>query len=209
MPDTDLPHPEERSAGARLGERTAAAPPTQTVGLWRIFAAFLWLGCSSFGGGSAGWLYREMVLKRRWIDDREFLAAMALAQVMPGANGVKLSVLIGRHLHGAAGAAAAVIGLLAGPFVIILAIGAVYAGVSGSALLHAMLDGIAATVVGLTFATGLRSAWHGSPGALPLAIAAVTVLCVGILRWPMIPVVLVLGPLSIGLAFLQVRRRDA
>jgi chromate transporter len=208
MPDTDLPHPEERP-GARLEERTAAAPPTQTVGLWHIFAAFLWLGCSSFGGGSAGWLYREMVLKRRWIDDREFLAAMALAQVMPGANGVKLSVLIGRHLHGAMGAAAAVIGLLAGPFAIILAIGGVYAGVSGSALLHAMLDGIAATVVGLTFATGLRSAWHGSPGALPLAIAAVTVLCVGVLRWPMIPVVLVLGPLSIGLAFLQARRRDA
>ena len=178
MPDTDLPHPEERSAGARLEGRTAAAQPTQTVNLWRIFAAFLWLGCSSFGGGSAAWLYREMVLKRRWIDDREFLAAMALAQVMPGANGIKLSVLIGRHLHGAAGAAAAVIGLLAGPFAIILAIGAVYAGVSGSALLHAMLDGIAAAVVGLTFATGLRSAWHGSPGASALAIAAVTVLCV-------------------------------
>jgi chromate transporter len=209
MPDTDLPHPEERSAGAHRHGRPAAAQPTRTVNLWRVFAAFLWLGCSSFGGGSAGWLYREMVLKRRWIDDREFLAAMALAQVMPGANGIKLSVLIGRHLHGGAGAAAAVIGLLAGPFAIILAIGAVYAGVSGSALLHAMLDGIAATVVGLTFATGLRSAWHGSPGALPLAIAAVTVLCVGILRWPMIPVVLVLGPLSIGLAFLQVRRRDA
>ena len=179
------------------------------VSLWRILGAFLRLGCTSFGGGSAGWLYREMVLKRRWIDDGVFLAAMALAQVMPGANGVKLSVLIGQHLRGGFGAAVAVFGLLAGPFAIILLIGGVYAGVSGSAPLHAMLDGVAATVVGLTLATGLRSAWHGAAGVLPLAITAVTVLCVGILRWPMLPVLLVLAPISIGLAFAKPGRRDA
>lgn len=191
---------------------TASHPPasaTQTAGLWRILGAFLWLGCTSFGGGSAGWLYREMVLKRHWVDDRIFLAAMALAQIMPGANGVKLSVLIGQHLRGAAGAVVAVFGLLAGPFAIILLIGGIYAGVSGSTLLHAMLDGVAATVVGLTLATGLRSARHGAPGALPLAITAVTVLCVGVLRWPMLPVILVLSPLSIGFAFAQGRRPRA
>ncbi len=183
------------------------APAIAAVGIWRIFGAFLWLGCTSFGGGSAGWLYREMVLKRRWIDDQTFLAAMALGQVMPGANGVKLSVLIGQHLKGAPGAAVAVFGLLAGPFAIILAVGAVYAGLGEHAILHAVLDGVAATVVGLTFATGLRSAWRGSPGALPLTIAAVTVLCVGILRWPLIPVVLALAPVSIGLAFTIPRHR--
>jgi chromate transporter len=131
---------------------------------------------------------------------------MALAQVMPGANGIKLSVLIGQHMRGAAGAAAAVFGLLAGPFAIILAIGGVYAGVSGSTLLHAMLDGVAAAVVGLTLAIGLRSAWHGAPGAMALAITGLTVLCVGILRWPMIVVILVLAPISIGLAFARARR---
>lgn len=197
-----------------LVEEPGPTPPPlalarQAVGLWRILGAFLWLGCTSFGGGSAGWLYREMVLRRRWIDDRIFLAAMALAQVMPGANGVKLSVLIGQHLRGMAGAVVAVLGLLAGPFAIILLIGGIYAGVSGSPLLHAMLDGVAATVVGLTLATGLRSAWHGAPGALPPAITAVTVLCVGVLRWPMLPVILVLAPLSIGFALLQGHRRHA
>ena len=181
--------------------------PAEIVGLWRIFGAFLWLGCTSFGGGSAGWIYREMVQRRRWIDDPGFLAAMALGQVMPGANGVKLSVLIGQRLHGAAGAAAALFGLLSGPFAIILAIGAVYTGLGGQPILHAMLDGIAAAVVGLTFATGLRSALHGAPGPVGLGITALTVLCVGILHWPLIPVVLVLAPLSIGLAFVQARRR--
>jgi hypothetical protein len=40
-----------------------------------------------------------------------------------------------------------------------------------------------------------------------LMIAAVTVLCVGILRWPLIPVVLALAPVSIGLAFTIPRHR--
>jgi len=182
------------------GELTAA------VSLWRIFGAFFWLGCTSFGGGSVGWLHREMVLKRRWIDDETFLAAMALGQVMPGANGVKLTVLIGQHLRGGVGAALALFGLLSGPFAIILAIGAVYAGLGQRPLLHAMLDGVAATVVGLTFATGLGSVWRGSPGPLPLTMTALTVLCIGIMRWPLVPVVLVLAPLSIGLALALPRR---
>ena len=187
-------------------EADDAPAATATIGLWHIFGAFFWLGCTSFGGGSAAWLYREMVLKRRWIEDRTFLAAMALGQVMPGANGVKLTVLIGQHLRGAPGAAAALFGLLSGPFAIILLVGAVYAGIGQRPLLHAMLDGIAAVVVGLTFATGLGSVWRGSPGMLPVAMTAVTVLCVGILRWPLVPVVLVLAPVSIGLAFALPRR---
>jgi hypothetical protein len=44
-------------------------PPAGPISLSRVFTAFLWIGCTSFGGGTAGWLYREIVLKRRWVDD--------------------------------------------------------------------------------------------------------------------------------------------
>src|SRR5436190_23820286 len=99
----------ETSAGAKIGQ-----PPS----LWAIFAAFLRLGCTSFGGGTAGWLYREIVLRRGWVDDPAFLAMLALGQAIPGSNGIKLTVLIGQRLHGASGALVALLGLLAGPFVI-------------------------------------------------------------------------------------------
>ena len=89
----------------------------------------------------------------------------------------------------------------------VLAVAGIYAGLAGNKILHDMLDGVAAAVVGLTFATGLRSAVYGASGPMPWLIAAATVLCVGLLSWPLIPVVLCLGPLSIGLAWLQVRRR--
>ena len=176
------------------------------IGLWRIFAAFLWLGGTSFGGGTAGWLHREMVLRRRWIDDRDFLAMLGLGQVMPGSNGVKLTVLIGQKLRGGAGAAAALVGLLAVPFLVVLAVGNFYAGFGEYPLLQAMLDGVAAAVIGLTFATGLRSLVEGAPGPSRYAFAAATVLCVGVLRWPLLPVVAVLTPLSIGLELAKARR---
>ena len=181
-------------------DKPTATPVPEPPGLIAIFLAFLRLGCTSFGGGTAGWLHRDIVLRRRWIDDPTFLAMLTIGQALPGSNGIKLTVLIGQHLYGIAGAAAALLGLLAGPFAIVLAVASVYAGLTGQKTLHDMLDGVAAAVVGLTFATGLRSVVHGAPEPTGWVIAAVTVLCVGVLRWPLIPVVLCLAPVSIGLA---------
>lgn len=203
----DNPHPEERPAGARLEGRTTPAQPPQAIGLVRIFVAFFRLGVTSFGGGTAGWLYREIVLKRRWIDNSTFLSDLALGQAIPGSIGIKLTVQIGQRLHGAAGAVAALVGLLAGPFAIVLAIGAAYARFGEHRIVHAMLDGVAAAVIGLTFATGLRSATYGAPGPAGLAVAAATVFGVGVMRWPMLPVILGLAPISIALAFARPRAR--
>ena len=186
-----------------ISPQKAPAGPT----LVAIFLAFFRLGCTSFGGGTAGWLHREFVSRRRWIDERTFLAMLTVGQALPGSNGTKLTVLIGQHLRGAAGAAVALFALLAGPFAIMLAVAGIYAELTGNKTLHDMLDGVAAAVVGLTFATGLRSAVHGGPGPLALGIAVVTVLCIGVLRWPLIPVVLCLVPVSIGLAWTRARRR--
>src|SRR5437016_9977849 len=107
-------------------ETSASAGIVQPPSLAAILLAFLRLGCISFGGGTAAWLHREFVLRRRWLNDRTFLAAFALNQALPGSNGVKQAVLIGQHLRGIPGAAMALFGLLAGPFVIALAVAALH-----------------------------------------------------------------------------------
>ena len=175
------------------------------VGLAAVFAAFFRLGVVSFGGGTAGWLYREIVERRRWINNTEFLSGAALGRLMPGSGGVNLTVQVGQHLRGGCGALAAVVGLLSGPLAIILALAAGYTRVDQSFTLHAVLDGVAAAAIGLTFATGLKLVPFGRGSAGPLAVTAATVLSVGVLRWPMIPVVLCLAPVSIGLALLAKR----
>lgn len=179
---------------------------TAPVSLAAIFSAFFRLGCTSFGGGTGGWVYREMVQRRGWIDERTFLADMALGQSLPGANGIKMSVLVGRRLKGAAGAFAAPFALLAGPFVIILLVGAVYGRIADRPGVHAVLAGVAAAVVGLSFATGISAIARGTPEPGSIALAALTVLGVGVMGWPMLPVMLGLAPLSIAVAWRRARR---
>jgi chromate transporter len=179
------------------------------IGLLAIYRAFFRLGVTSFGGGTAGWLYREIVQRRQWIDDGEFLSDAGLGRLVPGSGGVNLTVQVGQRLRGASGAAAAVFGLLSGPFVIVLALAAGLASFDQNPTLHAAIDGVAAAAIGLTFATGLQLIKFNRASAGPLAVTLATVLCVGVLRWPMIPVVLCLAPVSIGLALLDRRARNA
>jgi len=184
-------------------ETDANVPNEHQIGLPAIFAAFLWLGVTSFGGNTAAWLYHQIVQRRHWIDDTEFLSGVALGRIMPGSGGVNLTVQVGQRLRGGAGAVAAVVGLLSGPLVIVLALAAAYTRIGWSPAVHAILDGIAAAAIGLTFATGLKLLPSGSARLGPLAVTLGTVLCVGVLRWPMVPVVLCLAPLSIGLALVR------
>jgi chromate transporter len=177
------------------------------VTLLALFLAFLRLGCTAFGGGTAGWIYREMVQRRGWLDEQLFLADLSLTQPLPGSNGINMAVLMGRRLKGTPGAFVAPFGLLAGPFLMILVIGMVYGRIAGHHSVHAVLDGVAAAVVGLNLATGISAIARGGTEPIGIAIAGLVVLCVGILRWPMLPVLLVLAPVSIGIAL--VRRRPA
>jgi chromate transporter len=182
-------------------------------GLPAIFAGFFWLGVTSFGGNTAAWLYHQIVRRRNWVNDAEFLSDMALGRLMPGSGGVNLTVQVGQRMHAGAGAAAAVAGLLSGPLAIVLALAVGYTRIGGSPVLHAVLDGIAAAAIGLTFAAGLRLLQWRPAEIGSLAITLATVLGVGVLRWPMVPVVLCLAPLSIGVALArrpaQRRARDA
>ena len=61
-------------------------PETAQVSLTALFLAFLRLGCTAFGGGTAGWVYRDIVQRRGWIDEQAFLPDLAIGQGMPGST---------------------------------------------------------------------------------------------------------------------------
>ncbi len=177
------------------------------VSLAALFLAFFRLGCTSFGGGTGAWVYREIVQRRGWVDERLFLTDMALGQSMPGSNGLKMALLVGLRVKGGVGAFTAPFAMLLGPLVIILVIGAAYGRIANVRGVDAVLDGVAAAVVGLTFSSGISAIAQAMPEPAAIAIAALTVLGVGVLGWPMLPVVLALAPVSIALAWMQARRR--
>ena len=153
-------------------------PPAASGLVWRRSSRrFSGLGVTSFGGGTAAWLYRAIVQRRHWIDDPTYLVDVGLSRVMPGSAGVNLTVQIGQRLRGGWGALAAVFGLLSGPLFIVVGLAAGFARIAGSPVAHAFLDGVAGAAIGLTFATGLVLVPRGRTqiGQLLITIATVVV----------------------------------
>ncbi len=175
--------------------------PQPVVSLATIFWIFFQIGSLSVGGGLTAWLYREIVDKRKLMSGADFMGALTLAQVLPGINMTNLSVYVGQRLRGVGGALAAMLGLLLVPFFAIIAIGTIYAELKAYPAIHHFLDGMAAVAVGLLLSMGVKSIRVTRMQRAHLLIMAVVALTVGLLRWPMIPVILVMAPISIAMAW--------
>ena len=179
----------------------SAVATRPAVGLNQLLATFVRLGTMTFGGGVQSWIHREVVERLGWLDNKAFLSGLTVAQVLPGANPVNIALYVGLQLRGGAGAAAAVFGMLIPAFCTTLLLGYLYRSYGQLAVVHFVLAGMAAAGVGATLSMGIRVA-RRLPRDLVTALLAVTVfVLVGVLRWPMVPVVAVMVPLSIALAF--------
>ena len=75
------------------------------------FLTFSRISLSSFGG-AIFWARRELVERRRWLSEREFVEMYTLGQLLPGPNVLNLTVMVGYRFAGWTGAAAAVRRLL-------------------------------------------------------------------------------------------------
>jgi chromate transporter len=179
-----------------------AAPPRAKLDVTHaaLFFAFLKMGLLGFGG-VAPWVRQVIVEERRWMDDREFAALLGLSQVLPGANTLNTAVLVGDRFRGISGAAAAVFGLMAMPLAIAVAIVELYGAVSQNPYVGAAIAGAGAGAAGLVIGTGLKIARNLKLSPRIILVTLVTFVAVGILRLPLIWVILCLVPLSIAAAY--------
>jgi len=176
-------------------------PPAAQVPLSHVFWSFLKIGGSAFGGSTQALIHRETVERRRWLDEQAFLAGFALSQVLPGANPVNLALYIGLKVRGGLGATVAVVAMIIPAFAIIMAMGFAYRQLSGLPVTHFVLGGVAAAGVGATLSVGMKVVAKLPRRWTPFLVGIVVFVTVGLLRWPMVPVVLVAVPLSIFAAY--------
>jgi chromate transporter len=181
---------------------TEAAP---RVSLFSLYSVFLRLGLFSFGGGISSWVHREIVIVRQWVTEEEFMAGYALGQILPGVNSTNLTIFVGQHLRGAVGAAVALTGLLSGPFVAVIVVGIVYRNLLGIPGFQAAIAGVAAVAVGMLLRLGIVLARRVKRRVAPALAMLATFVAVGLLNWPLVPVVLVLAPLSIAASWPRAR----
>lgn len=189
------------------------APPFEpaadkpVASLFEIFWLFNCISSMSFGGGVTAWIYREVVEQKKWLTQSDYLSALTLAQVLPGINTVNMAVYIGQRLRGAIGSFVAVLGLITVPFFAVLALAAAYASIQSVPGVQHFLDGIGASAVGLLLSVGVKAV-RANSGLSSLGVIATLILLIGVLRWPMIPVVLCIAPISVWLAWRETGNAD-
>ena len=128
-----------------------ALQPRPNPSLWTIFTTWLAIGIQSFGGGSATFfLIHQTCMQRSWISEDDFARSWALAQISPGINLVKITVIIGHRLRGWPGALMAMGGLLAPSAIVTALMTAFFAVVQDQPLVKAAMRGMAPAAVGLS-----------------------------------------------------------
>lgn len=188
-----LPPPPDDNDNAR-------APAARDIGPLDLFLAFSQLALSGFGG-VLPWAHRILVEGRGWLTQREFVEALALGQLLPGPNIGNMAVMIGHRFAGVPGAAAAFAGLVAGPFLLMIAAGLLYQAYGALPLVQQALSGMSAVAAGLVLATGLKMTTSLKRHWRPWLFTALALAGVGALRWPLLAVVGGLAPFAVGLAW--------
>ena len=125
--------------------------------LWQLVRYMVGLGTWGFGGPVAlvGFMYRDLVEKRRWISEADYKEGMALAQLMPGPLAAQLAIYLGYVHFRIVGATLAGIAFVLPSFFMVVALGAVYVAYGGIAWMQAVFYGVGAAVIGII----AMSAW--------------------------------------------------
>ena len=169
-----------------------------------LFVAFTLMALQGVGGVLVI-VQHELVNRRKWLTQAQFVEEWSVAQVMPGPNVVNLCLMLGGKYFGLAGALAAVSGLIMAPMLLVLTLAILFGGVSESAVAQGALKGMGAVSGGLIIATGLKlsKTMPQNPLGLWLAIAfaVITFTAVGIFRISLIWVLLGLGLLACLLTY--------
>jgi chromate transporter len=173
-----------------------ARPPT----LVQLFSGFCWLGMTAFGG-ALPLARRMMVDKHRWLAPDEFTNLLGLCQFLPGGNIINLSVAIGYRFRGVPGALAAMLGFVLVPTLVVLLLGVIYDHYENDPYVQHLFAGLAAAAAGLLIGLVLKIGAPLLKNPRGLLIAVLCFVSVALLRFPLLPTMLVLTPISIYLVW--------
>ena len=127
------------------------------LSLGQIAGYFARLGTSGFGGpiALAGYMQRDLVERRNWFTQEEYLQGLAVAQTLPGPLAAQLAMWLGYVRRGFWGACAAAVPFILPPFIIVTFVAALYVAFRGTTVIQALFYGVGPAVIALI----LRGAW--------------------------------------------------
>lgn len=112
---------------------------------------FLKLGTTGFGGPVAlvGYMHRDLVENKKWINDSDFKEGLALSQLAPGPLAAQLGIYIGFVHFGVLGATLSGLAFVLPSFIMVILLGIAYQAFGGLPWMQAIFYGISAAVIGI------------------------------------------------------------
>jgi len=172
---------------------------TPPKNLRELFTGFLAIGARSFGGVMP-WAHRTMVEERRWLTQADFAETIGLCQFLPGPNIGNASIVLGKRWFGVTGSAVAFLGLMALPFIWVMALGILYLEWAANPVVRAVVTGVGATGAGLFIGTALKLGRGIVKKPAALLLVAACFLSVGVGRLPMLMVLPIAAAIGIFFA---------
>jgi chromate transporter len=133
-----------------------------------LFASFLRLGLTAFGGPAMVAYIRRMAVEReKWLDDSSFLQGVAVCQTIPGATAMQVASYVGLRLRGIRGAAACFIGFGLPAFCLMMSLSALYVRIHNLPIVTSVFNGLQAVIVAVvayatvSFAKNYLKDWKG------------------------------------------------
>ncbi len=157
--------------------------------MWELAKLFGTLGTIAFGGPAAhvAMMHTEVVTRRGWLTDREFLDLVAATHLIPGPNSTELAIHIGHRRAGWPGLIVAGAAFILPAMVIVMAVSWVYVTYGALPDVRAVMAGIGPVVIAIVAhgfwsmgRTAVKSAWLAvlGLGALAAVLAGVHELAV-------------------------------
>ena len=167
------------------------------VGFWEAFWFWVKLGLINFGGpaGQIAIMYRELVERKRWVSEGQYLRTLNFCMLLPGPEAQQVATYIGWRLHGTLG------GIVAGSFFVIPSI-FVLLLLSWLAVAHSdvpairgLLYGVQPVVIAIVVEAVLRIGKRALNHAVLVAFAALAFVALYLLAvpFPLIVVAAALG----------------
>jgi chromate transporter len=118
---------------------------------------FARLGLTGFGGpvALANYMRRDLVERYGWLGEDEYDEGLAIATACPGPLAYQLGVYCGHLMHGIVGALSVAVAFAAAPFLIVVAVAALYVRFGSSWVLQGIFYGVGPVVIALI----IRSCW--------------------------------------------------
>ena len=187
-------------AGVGIAGIGLAAAGPLTIGM--LFLVMLKIGATMFGGGYVlvAFLRSDLVLRLKWLTEKQLLDAVAVGQVTPGPL-FTTATFIGYLLGRCAGATAATVGIFLPAFVLVAASGPLVPRLRRSAIAGATLDGINVAALALMAVVSAQLARSAVTDWTTAGIGLVSALL--LFRYRVNSAWLVLGGAVLGALLLQ------